>query len=139
MKPVSIKTTLLVMSFLIIGNVTLLGQQQSTHPKVKSTVVYEEKSNKLISKKIKESETTYDTHGNILELIEYKDGKVAKHFQYEYDNENNKIKETEFDPFGRIDEYSVYIYEKGLRIEKTVFDQQGNVKQKKLYVYTFHQ
>lgn len=139
MKPESKRIMLLLLSFLVIGNVTLLGQQQSTSPKIKSTVVYEEKFDKLISKKMKESETTYDTRGNILESIEYKDGKVDKHFQYQYDNENNKIKETEFDALGRIDEYSVYKYEKGLRIEKTVFDPQGNVKEKKLYTYTFHQ
>jgi len=139
MKPETKKSTVILLAFLIIGNVTLLGQQQKTSPSIKSTVVYEEKFDKLISKKMKESETTYDTHGNILELIEYKDGKVDKHFQYKYDNENNKIKETEFDAPGRIKEYSEYKYDKGLRVEKTVFDPQGNIKEKKLYIYTFHQ
>lgn len=139
MKPESRKVTIVLLAFLIIGNVALFGQQQTPPAKIKSAVVYEEKFDKLISKKMKESETTYDTHGNILESIEYKDGKVDKHFQYQYDNDSNKIKETEFDALGRIKEYSVYKYEKGLRAEKTVFDPQGNVKEKKQYTYTFHQ
>ena len=43
--------------------------------------------------KYKESETQYDSQGNVLESVTYKLGKVDKHFKYQYDQDNNKIKE----------------------------------------------
>jgi antitoxin component YwqK of YwqJK toxin-antitoxin module len=114
----------------------IYGQQKPEQPKIKTVVVYEEKYDKLISKKLKESETTYDINGNILEDIQYKDGKIDKHFTYEYDSNNNKIKETEFDQSGKVKEYSEYKYDRNLRIEKTVYDPQGKMTMRKDYVYT---
>jgi hypothetical protein len=103
---------------------------------IKSIVVTEEKYDMLIKKQFKESETYYDQKGNILEEINYKDGKVDKHFKYLYDSESNKIKEEEFDAAGRMIEYSEYKYDKGLRIEKIVYDSSKKMKSKKAYTYT---
>lgn len=120
----------------LLSTALLSGQQTSTPPKVKTLVVYEEKFNNLVAKKVKESETTYDSRGNILEDIQYVDGKVDKHFQYHYDSDNNKIKEIEFLPNGKVDQTSEYKIDKGLRIEKTNYDAAGKIKSKKTYVYT---
>ena len=116
--------------------VNISAQQTTSDSKVKSIIVYEEKFDKLVSKQVKESETTYDVKGNILEDIQYMEGKVDKHFKYQYDEKNNKIKETEFDPSGNVAEYSEYKYDKNLRIEKIVYDPKGKIKLKKVYVYT---
>jgi hypothetical protein len=99
-------------------------------------VVSEEKYDMLIKKQFKESETYYDSHGNILETITYKEGKVVKHFKYQYDSDNNKIKEEEYDVSGRLKEISEYKYVNGLRSEKTVYDSNKKIKSKKTYVYT---
>jgi antitoxin component YwqK of YwqJK toxin-antitoxin module len=99
-------------------------------------VVSEEKFDMLVNKQYKESETYYDIKGNITENITYKQGKVNKHFKYEYDSDNNKIKEQEFDTSGRLKESSEYKYENGLRTEKTVYDPNKKIKSKKTYVYT---
>lgn len=120
----------------LLSPALLSGQQTSTPPKVKTLVVYEEKFNNLVAKKVKESETTYDSRGNILEDIQYVDGKVDKHFQYQYDSDNNKIKEIEFLPNGKVDQTSEYKIDKGRRIEKTNYDAAGKIKSKKTYVYT---
>jgi hypothetical protein len=90
----------------------------------------------LVKKQYKESETYYDAHGNIIESINYKLGKVDKHFKYQYDAENNKIKEEEFETSGRLKEYSEYKYSEGLRTEKVVYDSNKKTKSKKTYVYT---
>jgi hypothetical protein len=103
---------------------------------IKSIVVTEEKYDVLIKKQFKESETYYDQKGNILEEINYKDGKVDKHFKYQYDADNNKIREEEYDPSGRLIEYSEYRVERGLRVEKNVFDSNKKLKSKKTYTYT---
>jgi YD repeat-containing protein len=120
----------------IINTNTAAGQQKPAQPKVKSIVVYDEKFDKLVSKKSKESETTYDAHGNIIEEIDYVNNKVDKHFQYQYDASDNKIKELELDASGKVTKTSEYKYDKGLRIEKTIAGADGKVRTKKTYVYT---
>jgi hypothetical protein len=85
------------------------GQKKSdSKPKVKSLIVLEEKYDQLVRKQYKESETYYDERGNILEEITYKQGKINKHFKYEYDADDNKIREEEYDPSGKLIEYSEY-------------------------------
>lgn len=133
MKPV--KTIILTM---VILTCAMTAKSQSAQPdnKIKSIVVTEEKYDMLVKKQYKDSETFYDSRGNISESITYKLGKVDKHFKYFYDSENNKIKEEEYDPSGRIKESSEYKYANGLRTEKTVFDQNKKMKSKKIYTYT---
>jgi hypothetical protein len=127
----------LILIILILGGtVSAKCQKTGSDVKIKSLIVTEEKSDALIKKQYKESETYYDSRGNILESITYKLGKVNKHFKYQYDGANNKIKEEEFDTSGRIKESSEYKYENGLRIEKTIFDANKKEKSKKTYTYT---
>ncbi len=112
---------------------------QKTEPaktKLKSATVYTEKTNALVAKRFKESEITYDQQGNMLEEIYYKEGRVTKHFKYQYDADGNKVREEEFDPSGKLKEFSEYKFNKGLRTEKIVYDPQRNIKMKKTYVYT---
>jgi hypothetical protein len=120
----------------IMSTYTAAGQQKQLLPKIKSVTVYNEKFDKLVSRKNKESETTYDAHGNIVEEIEYVNNKIDKHFQYQYDASDNKIKDIEFDSSGKITKTSEYKYDKGLKIEKTIYGSDGKPKTKKTYVYT---
>jgi hypothetical protein len=115
---------------------TAAGQQKPAVPKVKSVTVYEEKYDKLVSRKSKESEIVYDAHGNIIEEIEYINNKVDKHFKYEYDASDNKIKELELDSSGKVTKTSEYKFDKGLRTEKTIYGADGKLRTKKTYVYT---
>lgn len=126
-----------VLIILILGGaLSAEGQKAKSNGNVKSLIVSEEKYDMLVKKQYKESETYYDIKGNITENITYKQGKVNKHFKYEYDSDNNKIKEQEFDASGRLKESSEYKYENGLRTEKTVYDPNKKIKSKKTYVYT---
>src|ERR1035437_6133628 len=99
----TLKTLFLIMMIL---SATLAAECQKTGSvdKIKSLVVTEEKYDMLVKKQYKESETYYDTRGNVIESITYKQGKVDKHFKYQYDQDNNKIKEEEFDATGRLKE-----------------------------------
>jgi hypothetical protein len=72
----------------------------------------------------------------LLEEINYKPGKVTKHFKYQYDSDNNKIKEKEYDPSGRIKESSEYKYKNELRGEKIGYEGSKKVISKKIYNYT---
>jgi hypothetical protein len=136
MKPKTFNFLPILFLLIIMSNIEVYSQPNNSPAKIKSLVVYEEKLDVLITKKVKESETTYDSRGNILEDIQYTDGKVDKHFTYQYDSSNNKIKETEFDPSGKVLKISEYKIENGLRTEKTVYDAKMKIKSKKTYVYT---
>ena len=136
MKTKSSLLILVLLMLLIASGTKVFSQQSNAMNKIKTVVIYEEKFDKLISKKYKESETSYDDRGNIIEEIQYIEGKVDKHFAYQYDSQNNKIKETEFYSNGRVMKISEYKIEKGLRTEKTVYDSNMKVKSKKTYVYT---
>jgi hypothetical protein len=129
------KKTLLII-LMLSGFILANGQKQSSENKIKSLIVLEEKHDMLISKQYKESETYYERNGNIIEQVNYKNGKITKHFKYQYDSDNNKIKEEEYDPSGKLIESSEYIIENGLRTEKTVYDTNKKVKSKKVYQYT---
>jgi hypothetical protein len=131
----TVKTILLII--LVLGlNLPAQCQKTGSKDKIKSIIVLEEKDDLLIKKQFKDSETYFDSRGNILEEIDYKQGKVNKHFKYQYDSDNNKIREEEFDPSGRIKESSEYKIENGLRVEKIVYDSNKKIKSRKIYNYT---
>jgi antitoxin component YwqK of YwqJK toxin-antitoxin module len=125
-----------IITLIAIGSAFPVFGQSGSNTRIKSVIVTEEKFDMLVKKQTKDSETYYDQRGNITETINYKQGKVDKHFKYEYDADNNKIREEEFDPSGRLKESSEYKFSNGMRTEKTVFDSNKKIKSKKTYVYT---
>ncbi len=131
----TVKPIILIILFLFCA-ASAKSQKPGTPDKIKSVIVTEEKYDMIVKKQYKESETYYDSRGNVLESITYKQGKVDKHFKYAYDADNNKIKEEEFDLSGKIKESSDYKYVNGLRTEKNVFDSNKKQKSKKIYTYT---
>jgi hypothetical protein len=132
------KTYISVILLFIGFGISIPANCQKSEPiiKIKSLIVFDEKSDMLVKKQFKDSETYYDVRGNILEEIIYKQGKIAKHFKYQYDTEDYKIAEEELDASGKIIESSEYKIENGLRTEKKVYDANKKLKSKKTYVYT---
>jgi hypothetical protein len=133
MKKVKIFLVLIMIAF---TSHSVMSQSREQGAKIKSVTVTEEKPDMLVKKQYKDSETYYDTKGNITEEITFKDGKMNKHFRYQYDQDNNKIKEEELDSSGRIKETSEYKYSNGLRTEKIVYDSGKKIKSRKIYTYT---
>lgn len=131
----TVKTIILIIMFLACA-VSAECQKSGTTNNIKSIVVSDEKYDMIVKKQYKESETYYDSHGNVVESISYKQGKIDKHFKYEYDADNNKIKEEEFDASGKIKESSDYKFVNGLRTEKNVYDSNKKLKSRKTYTYT---
>lgn len=117
-------------------NSSIAAQNSRPERKIRSIVVTQEKYDMLVTRKYKESEQYFDNRGNLVEDITYKQGKISKHFKYQYDADNNKIREEEYDPAGRLIEYSEYKYENGLRVEKNVYDPNKKLKSRKIYQYT---
>src|SRR3990172_5642921 len=100
--------------------------------KLKSVTVHEQKYEKgEAGKVLVESVTKYDQAGNVIEEIEYKQGKVDKHMTYQYDADNNKILETELDAAGKKIKVTTYKYTNNLRTEKMVYDGNNQLISKK--------
>jgi hypothetical protein len=131
----TVKATFIIL-LVLAGTLSAECQKSDSKDKIKSIIVMEEKHDVLVKKQYKESETYFDQKGNILEEINYKQGDVTKHFKYQYDADNNKIREEEYDPSGRLIEFSEYKFDNGLRVEKIVYDANKKVKSKKSYTYT---
>lgn len=127
-------SALLFLSFIATPNV--FCQKPGKDSRIKSVVVVEEKPDMLVKKQYKESETYYDTAGNIIEEISYKNGDIKTHFKYQYNTDGNKIKEEMIDQAGRTIETSEYKMENGLRVEKIVYDANKRIKSRKIYSYT---
>ena len=128
--------SVLIFSVLLGISAGLAAQSNEPERKIKSILVIQEKHDMLVTRKYKDSEQYFDERGNLTEDISYKQGKISKHFKYQYDSGNNKIREEEYDPSGRLIEYSEYKFENGLRMEKNVYDSNGKLKSKKIYQYT---
>lgn len=104
----------------------------------KSAIVYEEKYDGEITTKLIENELVFDQNGNILEEKEYKKGKLDKRMVNEYNADNLKIRETEFDAKGnivRMSEFKYNAYKQ--KTEKLTYSPGGKLKSKKTYVYKF--
>ena len=132
----SIFKATLILFLISSGSEAFCQKAEPSNGKLKSVIVYTEKSNALVAKKFKESEVYYDQKGNVLEEIYYKEGRVTSHFKYIYDAAGNKVREEEYDPTGKLKEYSEYKMENGQRVEKVVYDPGKTVKLRKTYVYT---
>jgi len=135
---ISVKSSKVALSIILIltFSIAASGQKSESKEKLKSITVYEEKFDALVSKKLIESEVYYDARGNVIEEKNYKDGRITKHFKYQFDDSDNKTREEEYDPAGKLLEYSEYKNENGRRVEKTVYDKNNKIKSRKTYQYT---
>ena len=130
------KLNLILLLSLVCTLISTAQETKAIANKLKSITVHEQKYEKGVAGKVlMESVIRYDPAGNIVEEIEYKQGKINKHFTYKYDVAGNKIQETELDPSGKKIRISVYTYNKNLRMEKVVYDGNNQVLSRKTYKY----
>ena len=120
-----------------ISSEAVYGQNSISSGKLKSRITHQEKIEKGKTVVSIDAEEKYDSNGNTIEEIEYKDGKIDKHMIYEYDSNNNKIKETELGPSGKPVKIGEYKYENGLRKEKYIYDANKKLLSKKTYTYNY--
>lgn len=129
---------ILLVAVSIFSLLEIANAQTEKKQEVKKITTYETDYELGTGKAIIESEVTYDTKGNIIEEIEYKDGKVKNHYSYSYDTNNNKIEQIEYDTNGKQKKIFKYIYKNNLKIERISLDSKGHVKSKKTYQYEMY-
>ncbi|MEX0594980.1 MAG: hypothetical protein WD512_00660 [Candidatus Paceibacterota bacterium] len=128
---------ILTVAAISIGSEAVYGQNSISSGKIKGRITRQEKVVKGKTVISIDAEEKYESKGNTIEEIEYKDGKIDKHMIYEYDSNNNKIKETELGPSGKPVKIGEYKYENGLRKEKYIYDANKKLLSKKTYTYNY--
>lgn len=109
---------------------------QSKYAGTKTLEVYEEefeKDGKV--KKYKVLEVKYDQNGNIIEEIEYDNGKVSDKFEYTYDKDGKKISALKTESDGKQERFEYKYDDKNRRIEKSEYSMKGRLKKRKTYIY----
>lgn len=131
------KNTVIAFLLLVLPLSLFSQEKKAVANKLKSITVHEQKYEKGNAGKVMvESVVKYDQAGNIIEEIEYKEGKVDKHFTYKYDAANNKIQEIELDPSGKKIKITEYKYNSSnLRTERNVYSGSNQLISKKTYKY----
>lgn len=124
---------------LVLSFNLLLAQSPIKSGKVKSVteVVIEMKGGK--ETEVKKSFLAFDERGNTIEEIEYDDdGKIKTHTTSEFNNLDQKVKETSFLADGKPETITLFVYnQEGDRVSKTVMNKEGAVKSKKIFRYEY--
>lgn len=129
-------------SFLLsIVSIVSLAQttKQAKKNNVKSVVETKIDYSSGVEEKEVVSEKRFDKNGEVVELKEYKDGKIDLHEKYAYDTRGNKIKQVEYDAKGKVLKIIEYKYSGKLRTERIIYYPNGKVKSKKVYKYEFYE
>ena len=117
------------------------GQSKKTVKKhdILSQTTYEADYEDSNGKEVIESEEIFDESGNLVEYKDYKQGKLNKWVKYEYNADNDLVKEVKLSADGNILKTEEYKYEDGLKVEKIEYDSKNRIINKRRYVYKFRE
>ncbi len=135
------KYTTLTLLFIVIG-VNLSAQKKSKVLENKIHIVTESKEDFDVAKgrTVTDGYNAFDRNGNLIEERKYdKYGRETERITYQYNDDNQKIKETSSKPNGTVNKIEEYKYKDGLKIEKITYYGNGKIKSRKKYNYTFYE
>jgi len=81
----------------------------------------------------------FDENGNLVDHKKYDKGDVAEHTKYEYNEQNNCVKETELDEKGNVKQITTYKYKGDVKVEEVDYFPNGKMKSKKEYKLEFYE
>jgi hypothetical protein len=97
-------------------------------------VDYEDSNGDEIIRRIK----VFDENGNVIEDKDYnRAGKLQEKITYEYNGDNELIKEVHYRPNNKVQESFTYKYRDGLIVERCKYDSNNRLLWKRKYVYKF--
>lgn len=81
----------------------------------------------------------YDKNGNLIEKKDFNnDGELKEWVKYEYNEDEEVVKEIYLDEKGKVLESIVFVFKDGLKKEKLYYDSKNRLVKKKVYEYTFN-
>lgn len=129
-----------IMSVFFLGGIlfNMYGQSKSQIKDlgIKSTTVYEYDYSSGKGEKRLESVEKFNSHGDVVESIDYdKSGKQKEKVVYQYNNNYDVTEEKHFDSNNKPDKTYKYSYDGRLRTTKEKYDNNNRLVWKKEYVY----
>lgn len=81
----------------------------------------------------------FDLEGNVVEKKDYNsDGELKDWVKFDYNEDNEVVKEIYLDEKGKVIESIVFVFKDGLKREKLYYDSKNRLVKKKVYEYTFN-
>ena len=128
----------LLFSVLILSGCLIVSAQ--SEKKVKAMqIVTKETWNQTDSKsKFLETVEKFDEEGNLIEEIKYNPGKsIRKQTKWTYNENNDKLTETEYDSSGKVTSRKEYTYEGSLRTSRKEYDEKGKLVSWEIYKFEY--
>lgn len=123
---------------LIVSGSINIAAQSGKEIKAMQIVTKETWNHTNSKSKFLETVEKFDKEGNLIEEIKYNSEEdIKKHTRWTYNENNDKLTETEYDEAGKVISRKEYTYEDSLRTSKKEYNEKGKLVSWKIYKFEF--
>jgi antitoxin component YwqK of YwqJK toxin-antitoxin module len=123
---------------LILAGCMIINAQSGKEIKKMQIITKETWNNTDSKSKFLETVEKFDEEGNLIEEIKYNPGKsIRKQTKWTYNENNDKLTETEYDSSGKVTSRKEYTYEGSLRTSRKEYDEKGKLVSWEIYKFEY--
>jgi antitoxin component YwqK of YwqJK toxin-antitoxin module len=128
----------LFLLIMILAGCLIINAQSGKEIKKLQITTKETWNNTDSKSKFLETVEKFDEEGNLLEEIKYNPGKsIRKQTKWTYNENNDKLTETEYDSSGKVTSRKEYTYEGSLRTSRKEYDEKGKLVSWEIYKFEY--
>ena len=137
-----IKMKIIVLIGLLVGiignNLYSQSKKKIKNLGIESVTIVKEDYEDSNGKEILRSVTVFDENDNEIKFEDYdKAGKLSKIITYEYNSDNDLVKEIHYKPNNKVSKTITYSYKDGLMMERCKYDGADRLLSRRKYIYKF--
>jgi antitoxin component YwqK of YwqJK toxin-antitoxin module len=123
---------------MILAGCLIINAQSGKEIKKLQITTKETWNNTDSKSKFLETVEKFDEEGNLIEEIKYNPGKsIRKQTKWTYNENNDKLTETEYDSSGKVTSKKEYTYEGSLRTSRKEYDEKGKLVSWEIYKFEY--
>jgi antitoxin component YwqK of YwqJK toxin-antitoxin module len=128
----------LFLLIMILAGCLIINAQSGKEIKKLQITTKETWNNTDSKSKFLETVEKFDEEGNLIEEIKYNPGKsIRKQTKWTYNENNDKLTETEYDSSGKVTSRKEYTYEGSLRTSRKEYDEKGKLVSWEIYKFEY--
>jgi antitoxin component YwqK of YwqJK toxin-antitoxin module len=128
----------LFLLIMILAGCLIINAQSGKEIKKLQITTKETWNNTDSKSKFLETVEKFDEEGNLIEEIKYNPGKsIRKQTKWTYNENNDKLTETEYDSSGKVTSRKEYTYEGSLRTSRKEYDEKGKLVSWDIYKFEY--
>jgi antitoxin component YwqK of YwqJK toxin-antitoxin module len=128
----------LFLLIMILAGCLIINAQSGKEIKKLQITTKETWNNTDSKSKFLETVEKFDEEGNLIEEIKYNPGKsIRKQTKWTYNENNDKLTETEYDSSGKVTSKKEYTYEGSLRTSRKEYDEKGKLVSWEIYKFEY--